>query len=1589
MATPPTDVSPRLPRPAAYSNDLEYEDKPAVPPPPPRRPHHGSSASPVAPAADLRSPLRARHSEPVLLGSPRDADEYPRFEARKRMSADFSDDTLSVGSISGESPKASDRSSWRLHSAVAGPFLTGPLAKDFQSEHLKTPRGKTRDDMNFDYSGLLFPLAPVLDTIPDTPRGGYNHQQAQGFTDISQFENSSAPMDSFHLDGAARGAPVSVLPSHSSSQYYAGPAAHGSSNSYGASSQNGQQSSSAMITSQSTNHAHGASYGDVIARNGSSSMNNAQSLVASTGGTDSFDNLSKGMADSMAQILAKTQSGRTYNEVQLTSLVQKIHLHMNIMGRTSAAIREDYNRIKAKLEQTITDKKVLEATNYHLQQLVQQYEVERQYFHQYVLHSLQSQSSLIYESMGSLSQNVEQSKATIEELSVRLSHELSNIQGARGNDSQLKEILEEIKRAMDVSAVADAGRRPNQSPARSLHHHAAAGKTSSGSEAANGADEGKKAGGGGGFRLTPVLLAVLLWVATLGGVYFSAKSAALSELQQSQPSSSLSSIRTSDLELIVNQISQKLDSSIQASEVRKLVFTELKQNPQLVESVVVDAVEEADAGRESSEYHDEKEDKTAEHMTLQPEEVAAPVVPSVPSVETEVDAADVIEIKSAEPTTSKDAKSEIAVDDGVPKVDEAAVVPVEPTVEAPSFPDTVAPEVVPETKQEVVEVGIPAAKPFQVPDAAIAEMLRLNGLPAGVIPLDQFPGAVVGSMHPPIDVVETAKKSVEPEAESVVESDSLKKELVVDLVDGASAVASEPHAAEPVDVKDDVAGTDSSADVVEIAIENALNPEVIVRDETSTSKNETSVIAAVAIQEVVESVAAHPPVGVAIDDLASTVESTTNESPDAAESSPERVDSEPLVSEVKSGDAIEEFASRLPVEPTEVSVEPVKPDQLPVEPVEGSVVPVDAELLVHPTGQEIVKEETFAGKAETDGSSVETASVSSEVPEIQTTVLESVVKNAEVKVEPNVMDEETKTNVADESASLSWKENSVDEKIASGDDLAAETAADASGVADTASSVLDSITGSIPFTGLSKALKSLAHRFVEGGEVSEASVDEVVSEKREDASGRESIGVTEVVDPAKHEETVEVKAEEGDEAMLKSDIDGVLTAGVEAIPSSVESAIESPLAADVTESPSEAGTDSMTDLVTVEVAIEGGVADSTPTDVVHDTVPVLAQDAVEEVTKADTVAFANDKAERTESTAASDDQQVKEPSKNKIVVGKEETTASEEAGAPMIENEHVVAAASLAEVPETAVVAVDESVADKGNYVTTIKDGESSGAPSVAAASGDVAASVVNVLSAPETHTELDAEDKLSTNQVEKIDTVVSATDGETPVDAISVAVHDEAARVPEATNVEDSSSTLEKETVVDSESFNLGAETVDDTVEAADALADAELPVPSGVLAGERVESEKTVVDDAIGSVEPVDMSMATASSSAGETATVAASLPLTSVDAEVVTGAIDSVAVAVVETVVGGERSSGADVSEAIEAMNEEQSSAVAVVQQVEDVATEADAAVVAFSQDSDVASDVPAVEDKAPESSSDEASDVAEPVGARVVDSTHAEL
>lgn len=1129
MSSAASNASPRVPRQATLSDDMDYEDKHMYPPS--QRSHHLESpifsrrsvhsvsssveSSPAAPASAksyTNSPLKNRHSESELLVSPRNLDEYPRYEPKKKMSADFSDDTMSVGSIgNAESPK-SDKGSWRIRSAVAGPFLTGPLAKDFQME-LKTPRGKAREDMNFDHSGLMFPLAPVLDAIPDTPRGGYNHQP-QGFTDISQFENSSQPMDGFNLDHSSYASSEQVafnnnvrrMPAQQSqeamlnSQYYAGYAGQGgvAQGGFDPSAQqsvadghqyNGVSQSSAIVAAQSSN-AHAPSYADVVARaNGNGGGNSSeQSLVASSG-SDSLESLSKGMADSMAQILAKTKNGRSFGEVQLTTLVQKIHLHMNIMGRTSAAIREDYNRIKAKLELTITDKKVLEATNYHLQQLVQQYEVERQYFHQYVLHSLQSQSSLIYESMGNLSQNVAQSKYTIEELSARLSRELSNIQGSKGNDSQLREVLEEIKRAVDVSAInaAQQGETRPHSPARTTQSVAANASNDSKSE------ENKA----GGFKLTPVLLAVLLWIATLGGVYFSAKSAALSELQQQQ-SASASSILPSDLDLIVDQISQKLESAVQASEVRKLVYTELKQNPEIVENVVGSAANGL-AGEISQRVGEEvKAEQRAPEV----------VISSESSVSESIDEKKVVEVAEAEAIL--EAESHIG------KVNEAVIAdpetPVEPAAPVEfdiAAPSDVIPPAVAESESSFVEIEVPPVKDHkQTHDALIEKLLRLNGLPGSDSSSDVVPAAgaeedTVQSSLGAGDATEgdvATDKSAEPEDEiSAKKAESLT----------ASSVESRALDEPSPEVEAEVAASVVEAEeVIEITIESAVNPEVIVQKEEQLRDNATAVVEPVSITNPVELRV------VSDDDVSASVNETGASEPVTSDTT------DVLVDDVTSA-VIEEEADAVKTA-VEVTVDPV---------------------ISSPDDVQDVKEEASESNAEpTITNELESAEAKSAIDRDENSKTQA--SNEEVDEEAAL--ESKASAVTGEIKEVTIPATTSDEPEVGMENISSSGDALVQGDVDSdegagVSAATEQFDASTSFAGLSMALRSLASRLVDGFDTKQdepihAAATVVASSDKPEIASETVEGVEPVASEtvkAANEDATTVDAAEGFEAVIE------------------------------------------------------------------------------------------------------------------------------------------------------------------------------------------------------------------------------------------------------------------------------------------------------------------------------------------------------------------------------------------------------------------------------------------------------------------------
>ncbi|KAF1317104.1 hypothetical protein FI667_g14994, partial [Globisporangium splendens] len=1171
----PSPSSPRVARPAAFSDDMEYEDKHAFPPT--NRSHMGSplfarhsvssvsSVSSVenspAPPSHAKSyanspsptPLRARHSESELR-SPRNRsqmDEYPRYEAKKKMSADFSDDTMSVGSIGGESPK-SDKGSWRIHSAVAGPFLTGPLARDFRSEDLKTPRGKARDDMNFDQTGLLFPLAPVLDVIPDTPRGPHRYQP-QGFTDVSRFGNNAQSLDGFNLDGAGAAypsEPARPTTAFNSARRRTNPQAHDNnyanyahqsdyeSAQYAADGQqyheNGHQSSAIVASHASSSASHAPSYADIVARNAASSSE--QSLVSSSSAaSDSLETLTKGVADSMAQILAKTQNGRTYGEVQLTTLVQKIHMHMNIMGRTSAAIREDYNKIKAKLEQTITDKKVLETTNYHLQQLVQQYEVERQYFHQYVLHSLQSQSSLIYESMGNLSQNVAQSKYTIEELSARLSEELTNMRGSRGNgnESQLKDILEEIKRAVDVSVLHnqnnnngvqqsfDSRSQSNQASSHSPH----ANSTSSNADSVR-----KEQDAAGSGKLVPFLLALLLWIATLAGVYYGAKSSALSELQGQQPPSSSGALLPSDLDSIVDQISQKLESVVQTSDVRKLVYGELTENPHLMESI--GSAVERDVIMDNSDHASSlpKEDEDAKMERKGQDSVETP--------------------------SSDSGSDSVPVPDQVIEVADNLDIPPWAAIHMPGNAASEKPDIV----EEVVK-----AEEKVVEDVA-------SDVERDVTP--QIPTDSSLSVQDPVDDAAVVEVEVTATITDDI-SDPLAAMFVNDVTSSSNVVASEPEvAAKPLAVLDSTAEVNSETGTSEEAGAVGADVESLEASESAvdTSASDVSTVlpgneeSSVVVPESEKEIAAEEdvPVGISSDFVEVALESAV--SPDIiATLNPvleTAVESANLAS--TDADAKEE-------------VDGDKSDVLEVDLFEGGVFEdVDiSHVIIADAQAKTLLDSSDAAATSTPATEEEEVVVVSE-DAVSSSAIEDEVEDAALQSSVDTalarFEEELSASTPVDKEDVNVKAVSENNAFSKDDEDVVDVQVDAS-VPDPVLNVIsvdDDTKEESPFSGLSMALRSLARRIVgdvdvgffssEGG--AEPAGDAIPEDNDLESKSVASSEVDEAREEfyeAKTSDNAELLVDTHEDADLTEDAGGVQTVGFAAVESQVaESELDAP-----------------------------------------------------------------------------------------------------------------------------------------------------------------------------------------------------------------------------------------------------------------------------------------------------------------------------------------------------------------------------------------------------------------------------------------------
>lgn len=527
-----------------------------------------------------------------------------------------------------QSPK---RQSPRRSPGVLGPFLTGPLATDYSDAPQQQQKTAVDEAMELDAAGLVFPTVPAFgdaDGAEEATAGA-----VRGFFAAYTTEE--------------RARVVSTCESDTSSVMYA--ASNATQENYGWTNEQQQQQQDVYGQQQQTLYQNGypqdpngyngtmvdasyganASYADVVSRQRSGS-------VAMVRSHDTFDSLSEGMVESMSRILSKTNGGRTNNEVQLACLIQKIQTHLKIMGQVSGGIRADYYETASKLKQVLAEKRMLEAHNQELQERIQQLDQDRQYFQMHVLQFQQSQSAILQDSFGHLSQSVAEAKQATLDLGARMSYEIGEASRnggsgavASGNSSHLEAKVDRLTQAV-LDQRNHAAAAAASTVASKLPPHQSTADASAPVPLGWKGPSFLLVGGG-----------LLFWGVSIASVYFGAKSLAIAEFQEQQPQVVSPSLVASDLDMIVDRITQRLqrDGHVAkaSADVEPLIVDEVKLD-EILDNWKAPLEEEPEMTRELEqqqphiEMTDEIHDIVVDEITsfietemAQPEQVEAEV----------------------------------------------------------------------------------------------------------------------------------------------------------------------------------------------------------------------------------------------------------------------------------------------------------------------------------------------------------------------------------------------------------------------------------------------------------------------------------------------------------------------------------------------------------------------------------------------------------------------------------------------------------------------------------------------------------------------------------------------------------------------------------------------------------------------------------------------------------------------------------------------------------------------------------------------------------------------------------------------------
>nr|CCA23877.1 AlNc14C211G8922 [Albugo laibachii Nc14] len=419
-------------------------------------------------SAPLDSTIKPR-SASVLL-SPRirhfQLHEYDSVHfSKKKLSVASSDGTFSAESA-GDSPKSS---ALGPSSAVNGPFLTGPLAKEFRHSEpfdILSPRSKERDEIgkiDMHATGLLFPPAPA-----------FSSSNELDFYQLSYLSNhqmhSSTPANSNRMHYSTRDSGpqverdngLSAQDSHhastlSNSRMLKPPVQQElltrEPDEKGVLQRNLMASSNTSLQDAALNQPSTQDKARTLDDNKPFENDNGEradalSIVArDVAFHDTFDRVTGGMLNAMKSLLPHTDEKMTHAQVELSCIVRKVQTQLEILNSASQRIRADFEQNTCRLMHTSEEKRLLEAKVEYLELMITQVENERNSLQQQLSQSQGKEAQFLRNTFVKVEHRITDSKLQSLELLNSMQKDINSLHGAIGAITLLENNIEEIRKA--------------------------------------------------------------------------------------------------------------------------------------------------------------------------------------------------------------------------------------------------------------------------------------------------------------------------------------------------------------------------------------------------------------------------------------------------------------------------------------------------------------------------------------------------------------------------------------------------------------------------------------------------------------------------------------------------------------------------------------------------------------------------------------------------------------------------------------------------------------------------------------------------------------------------------------------------------------------------------------------------------------------------------------------------------------------------------------------------------------------------------------------------------------------------------------